>query len=496
MKAMQMRCWRGALSALAAFCVLGSTFTLSTPAAYAQGRGPGDRTGGGGPRRGDDAGPRKTDDPAPRRDVAPPPQREQAPPRVDPPPQREQAPPRVDPPRREEAPPRVDPPKVDPPRREEAPPRVDPAPRRDVAPPREQVQPRRDDPAPRREVTPPAREAAPPAHGPAPRRDTAGPRLSPGATDPAPRRTQRDGPGDRTGGGSAVDRAPRSPEVRPRTGAGSPGAVGGGSRPTGSADTSARPKPSDPAPVRNRALDIFTRSAEGRRYANGVYLRNGVQISSPVIRRYFPQPYCSYPYYYPTYVPAVAFYSPYSSYYGVCPPYITQRHTYQAPPVVVYIDVPVYRDDQWRGYEDDLDEYYLDRRYARNDTWYVDGELRRAVEGIETAFRDQSIGELVDVTDPSVHIAVFRQGKYEYSLSASDYLDMTRDMMRSTDTVEFRLDRVRRRTDGVYVASGVHTYRDPDRRNRTVYVCFALERILGHWVITQVGTAPDRIEDI
>jgi len=251
----------------------------------------------------------------------------------------------------------------------------------------------------------------------------------------------------------------------------------------------------DPRPYRNRAQDIFTRSAEGKRYQHGVILRQGGYIDNRRIRIYFPHGYAYYPYYCPTYDYGVVFYSPYYYYYGVCPPYIYRRHCYYRPPAVIYIEVPVYVNNVSRGYDSDLDDYYLSRNDYYYDDQYRDRTLNRAIDNLRDAFRDSNIDLLAELTDPNVRIAVFRRGKYEYTLEANDYLDMTRDMMRTTETIDFDLYRVRRRARDVYVVSGKHVYLNRDDEKRTVYVSFVLERLQGRWVLTQVGTAPDRIED-
>jgi hypothetical protein len=117
------------------------------------------------------------------------------------------------------------------------------------------------------------------------------------------------------------------------------------------------------------------------------------------------------------------------------------------------------------------------------------------VRDLREAFRFSDINLLTNLTDPSVRIAIFLKGKYDYSLNASDYLDMTRDMFATTETVQFDLERIRRRSTDVYVASGKQVYLNRDNKRRSVYLSFVFERVRGRWTITQVGTAPDRIEE-
>jgi hypothetical protein len=183
--------------------------------------------------------------------------------------------------------------------------------------------------------------------------------------------------------------------------------------------------------------------------------------------------------------------APYHLYYGVCPPYIHHRYVVRRPPRVVYIEVPVYVGNAYYSYGDG--DYYLDRGYWWRDDRSGDPGLRGAIEDLEDAFRYNDIGPLTRLTDPGTEIAVFAKGRYEYSLSANDYLDMTRDFMVGADTVRFDVFRVRRRSAGVCSLSAKHVYRARDGQSRTVYLSFVLERLGRDWTLTQVDTAPDRI---
>lgn len=490
---------------------------VNPSAAMGQGRNGGDR---GGPKR-EDNGPRR-DSPPPRREEAPP-RREEAPPR------REEAPPRREeaPPRREEAPPRRE---QAPPRREEAPP-----PRREeVNPPkREETQPQRREDPPTRRDNPPTRvdDNRPKRDEPPTRRDDPPTRPTDNSGDRSRNINDRTAPPDRGDRSNGGDRGNRNDNTRPqrdngdrsidrtnnqgrnngnisdRRGPTRDGNSNGGNRdvfPGSRSDTRRdnstldnRNRSWNPSPQHDRATDIFTRSREGRRFNSGIYLREGGYIHDTRIRRYFSGwDYCSYPWYYPSFEFSVSYWSPYSFYYDVCPPYIYRQHTYYLPPSVVYIEVPVYVRSEARGWDDEaLDDYYLNRRgYDYNADDVNDRGLNQAVDDIEDTFREGRIESLVYLTDPKIRIAVYRSGKYQYSLDSNDYLDLTRDALRVTDTVSYKLDRIRRKGSGTYVASGKHVYRDRDGKQRTVYVSFAMEKIDNRWTITQVGTAPDRIQ--
>jgi hypothetical protein len=245
---------------------------------------------------------------------------------------------------------------------------------------------------------------------------------------------------------------------------------------------------------RDEAHSKFTHSAEGRRFESGVVLRKGTVFTDRHFETYFPHHYYSYPHYVPARASVDVVISPFHFYFGVFPPYIERRHVFVSPPPRVFIEIPIYVGNEYRGYGDYRGDYYLDRR-RDDERWKDDRELRRAVYDLEDAFQDDDITLLSELTDPSVKIAIFARGRYEYSLETNDYLDMTRDFMRTAHTSDFVVSRVRPKTRGVYQVFARHSYRSQDGQTRTVYLCVVLERISGRWTITQVDSSPDRIEN-
>jgi hypothetical protein len=292
--------------------------------------------------------------------------------------------------------------------------------------------------------------------------------------DRAPRGGDRIGDRSLPGGSDRAPRDRRDRETQVRDTRSNPGLVVPSAR-----------------PYRDTARDIFTRSAEGRRYARGIALRPAYRYSDTHFGLYFPHGYCYYPHYSHTYVSFSVIVSPYHFYYGICPPYIRRDYVYYRPPRVVYIEVPVYVGNAYYGYDDS--SYYLDSGSWWRDDRSTDPAVRRAIEDLEDAFRYSDINRLVNLTDPDTDIAIFTRGQYQYSLRPNDYLDMTRDFMVGADTLRFDVFRVRRRSSDVYNLTAKHTYRGRDGATRVVYLSFVLERVYRDWVITQVDTAPDRL---
>ena len=80
-------------------------------------------------------------------------------------------------------------------------------------------------------------------------------------------------------------------------------------------------------------------------------------------------------------------------------------------------------------------------------------------------------------------------------MNANDYLDLTRDALSSMKTLQFDLTLLHKRAEGVFVVSGKHVYWGQNGQPRTVYVSYVLESLRDQWTLTQVGTAPDRVQE-
>lgn len=244
---------------------------------------------------------------------------------------------------------------------------------------------------------------------------------------------------------------------------------------------------------RRRARDErhveFTRSAEERRFDNGVVLHRSVAHVDSRFDVFFPHHVYSYPHYALTRASGRAVVSPFGFYVGIFPPYIDRTAVVFSAPSRVYIDLPVYvRGD----YQYNPSGYYLDRR-GDDERWKEDRDLRDTVYDLEDTFRNEDIGLLAPLTDPHSDIAIFSRGRYQYSLNPNDYLDMTRDFLRAVHTVEFTAYRVHRRAPGVYQVFARHVYREQDGDEKTVYQVIVLEQLHNRWTITQIDSSPAHI---
>lgn len=266
----------------------------------------------------------------------------------------------------------------------------------------------------------------------------------------------------------------------------------------------------NPASSYNR----FNTSAEARRYRFGVPNHGRYYYGNYGGFNYFPGSLAYYPYYSPYFSFGYTALSPYAFYYGAFPPFITLGSVYASPPQYGYVPYPVYQQDgAYNGYRgDDVDGYYLNRNNADDGSYRIgenahrtgkdaikeatkDAALDVAVADIREAWKSGKMDTLAKHVRKDARIAVYLRGKYQYSMDAGDYLDMTRDALAATKTTRFELDKVQRKQKDVYTVTGRHTYRDQDDNEHTVFVSYALEKSDDGYVITQVGSAPEKVEE-
>jgi|GEM_PF-1921731 len=159
-------------------------------------------------------------------------------------------------------------------------------------------------------------------------------------------------------------------------------------------------------------------------------------------------------------------------YYGYFPYMDTVRVHVGPYAEVGYYGVPVRVSD---------DDYYLASR-AHSGLDYTLSDIRNSwIDGradlIENHVQDdQSIAVLLD-------------GKYDYSIEAKDYIQMTTDAIDATKTISFTWETVRKRTDGDYTAFGKHTYKNSEGDTKIVYVSYTLSRATSTYYIAEVGSS-------
>jgi hypothetical protein len=234
----------------------------------------------------------------------------------------------------------------------------------------------------------------------------------------------------------------------------------------------------------------FTQSHGNRIYDNGLELRRGTRVTASWERRYFPHGYAHFPYYRSSFIAGDAFISPFGFFFGVCDPFIAASCCNYYPPSVMYIDVPLYNGSTCIGYSPDPTGNWLDSP----DLNLEEPGLSSALDELSETFQGGNVDALASLISPNVSIAVYLQGKYKYSLAANNYVDLTRDAIQNTHMDSFDLTDLRERSPNVFCAAGKQVYTDRNGGTRSVYVSFVLQDYGGQWTLTQVGTAPDRIQ--
>jgi hypothetical protein len=97
--------------------------------------------------------------------------------------------------------------------------------------------------------------------------------------------------------------------------------------------------------------------------------------------------------------------------------------------------------------------------------------------------------------DPTLGVRVYREGKFEQSVSSSDYLAVTRKTLDNAMTQSFVLNDRTLLPDGRVRAAGEHIYFGTNNERMITYVCYWLQPVGDRWVITAVNSAssPERL---
>ena len=113
--------------------------------------------------------------------------------------------------------------------------------------------------------------------------------------------------------------------------------------------------------------------------------------------------------------------------------------------------------------------------------------LNHAVDDILQVFQNQNIGAVDDLLGDN-QVAVFAEGKYEYSLSAPDFHSMMSDNAQATHTTNFTITNVRR-DDEFAVVQAAHQFQNADGTSDTVYQQYRLLNDGYRYVITDFMTS-------
>ncbi len=197
-----------------------------------------------------------------------------------------------------------------------------------------------------------------------------------------------------------------------------------------------------------------------------------VSYSAPSYRRgygYGPGPAFGYPYYaYDPYVPGGAFVASPWYRYSYLPPYLDRSH------VITVDDYPSWNWDDWRRYDLDRDR---DNRPVRD-----------TVDDLRDAFEEQSTRIANRLVPEEGDVAIFNNGKYDYSLNPDDFQKMFLDGVEQSKTIRYEVEEVRTRGDEIRIRAR-HEYEDSWGKEQSVVHTITLRRENGgDYVIREFGS--------
>ncbi len=208
------------------------------------------------------------------------------------------------------------------------------------------------------------------------------------------------------------------------------------------------------------------RGGYGDYHYGGVY--GGVRYGYVGYNSYWRDDYFAYPFYaFDPWAPGVTVVASPWYRYSYLPPYLDTTR------VVIVND---YRS----SYNDRRDDWQ-DYREQRDD------RLDNALGDIRDAFERNSSRDGERLLPQTGQVAIFNDGKYDYSLGADDFQDMFLDGIEQSKTVRYEITETRVRGDEVHLKAR-HEYTDSWGESQVVAHTYTLRRENGRFVIREFGT--------
>jgi len=138
-------------------------------------------------------------------------------------------------------------------------------------------------------------------------------------------------------------------------------------------------------------------------------------------------------------------------------------------------------DYRWERYRDDY--YYSSNRY--------DSQLDYALDDLVTAFEENDDYLVERLVGKSGRVNIYMDEHYSYSLSADDFADMLTDLVWTTRTRSYKIERVQKWRDNVRVLAK-HEYTDTWGRRVTMYHTIRLQKNWSSYKIVDFGTSAYR----
>lgn len=163
-------------------------------------------------------------------------------------------------------------------------------------------------------------------------------------------------------------------------------------------------------------------------------------------------------------------------YYPSCPPYIDSTR-------VIIVSGGVY--SSWNG-----NPYRWNR--PSNDRWGDYSDLDYTIDDIVSAFQDDNQRAINRLVPRNGNVAIYMDGRYDYSLNSDDFYDLYQDGIENVRTQHYEV--IDSRFDGNNHARVVarQDFTDPWGKQTTIYHIYFLERERNKFVIREFGTSVNR----
>ncbi len=115
----------------------------------------------------------------------------------------------------------------------------------------------------------------------------------------------------------------------------------------------------------------------------------------------------------------------------------------------------------------------------------------QAITDIQEAWTIADEGLLRRHIDDAHPISVYKDGKFDHTASAADYLLAAKQSFDAVLTQSFVLNHRTLLADGSVKAFGRHIYYDGDNHRQMVFVCYWLQPVGNRWIITTANAASD-----
>ncbi len=134
--------------------------------------------------------------------------------------------------------------------------------------------------------------------------------------------------------------------------------------------------------------------------------------------------------------------------------------------------------------------YVYDTRNYNNN--YTNRELNYAMDDLQDGFERRDFRALERLVPDGGQVAIFRDGRYDYSIDSRDFDDLIHDLSSNADTNDYKILETRTSRDSARV-SAMHEYIDQWGNRQRVYHSIYLQEENGRMVIREFGTSMNRV---